>query len=259
MTTIRLCQRGDTIAPVPAMRQPTTALNHALQLLSADEHQLDGLIRQAAWVARCVGRGAFAPVTADDLAALAGEHRSIAKGQVLFRAGQRPSGVWIVRDGRFELLLSSRRRRAVVGMLRTGDVDGDIPLLLDQPVPYAARAVENGSCLYLSRADFEAVLADHPAVARQWTSSVAQRLALGQVRVVALLGQPLVRQAAQLLLDEAVDAVVGLPQRTLAAMLGVQRPSLNKVLKELERDGLIAVRYATIEIVDMLALTDLAA
>jgi len=29
----------------------------------------------------------------------------------------------------------------------------------------------------------------------------------------------------------------------------VQRPSLNKVLKELERDGLIAVRYAAIEIV----------
>ncbi|MGP4026258.1 hypothetical protein [Actinomadura sp. 3N407] len=27
-------------------------------------------------------------------------------------------------------------------------------------------------------------------------------------------------------------------------MLGVQRPSLNKVLKDLERDSLIAVRYA---------------
>jgi CRP-like cAMP-binding protein len=246
---------------VPAKRQPATALGHALQLLSADEHQVDGLIRQAAWVARCVGHGARAPLGEDDLPMLAGllQRRPVAKGGVLFRAGQRPSGVWIVHDGRYELLLSSRQRRAVVGTLGPGDIDGDIPLLLDQPMPYAARAVEGGNCLYLGRDDFEALLAGHPAIARRWMSSVARRLATTRVRVVGLLGQPLIRQAARLLLDEAVDAVVRLPQRTLAAMLGVQRPSLNKVLKELERGGLIAVRYASVEILDTFALTDLAA
>jgi len=246
-------------------RQPSSALGHALQLLSADEHQLDGLIRQAAWAARCVGRGTTAPVRGAELADPAGplggivQHRAVAKGDVLFRAGQRSSGVWIVTEGRYELLLSSRQRRAVVGGLRPGDVDGDIPLLLDQPVPYAARAVTNGSCRYLSRDAFEQLLADRPELARRWTASVTQRLAAGQARVVGLLGQPLIRQAARLLLDEAVEAVVRLPQRTLAAMLGVQRPSLNKVLKELERDGLIAVRYAALEIVDAFALGDLAA
>jgi CRP-like cAMP-binding protein len=246
---------------VSATRQPTTALGHALQLLSADEHQLDGLIRQAAWVARCVGRGATAPIRPDDLPELIGllRERAIAKGAVLFRAGQRPSGVWIVREGRYELLLSSRQRRAVVGRLQPGDVDGDIPLLLDQPMPYAARAVEDGSCLYLGRTAFENLLAEHSPVTRRWMSSVTQRLAASQARVVSLLGQPLVQQAARLLLDEADDFVVRLPQRTLAAMLGVQRPSLNKVLKELERDGLIAVRYAVIEVLDSFGLADLAA
>jgi CRP-like cAMP-binding protein len=241
-------------------RQPSSALGHALQLLSADEHQLDGLIRQAAWAARCVGRGTTGPLRSEELADLGGivQHRAVAKGDVLFRAGQRSSGVWIVTEGRYELLLSSRQRRAVVGGLRAGDVDGDIPLLLDQPVPYAARAVTKGSCRYLGRDAFEQLLTDRPELARRWTASVTQRLASGQARVVALLGQPLIRQAARLLLDEAVEAVVRLPQRTLAAMLGVQRPSLNKVLKELERDGLIAVRYATIEIVDAFALGDLA-
>ena len=37
-------------------------------------------------------------------------------------------------------------------------------------------------------------------------------------------------------------------QRTLAAMLGVQRPSLNKILKDFERDGLITTGYAAIDI-----------
>ena len=43
---------------------------------------------------------------------------------------------------------------------------------------------------------------------------------------------------------------VELPQQTLAAMLGAQRPSLNKVLKDLERDGLITISYGAIEIRD---------
>jgi hypothetical protein len=45
---------------------------------------------------------------------------------------------------------------------------------------------------------------------------------------------------AMRLLDEAGDGQVALPQR----------PSLNKILKELERHGLIAVRYAAIDIRD---------
>jgi Mn-dependent DtxR family transcriptional regulator len=34
-------------------------------------------------------------------------------------------------------------------------------------------------------------------------------------------------------------------------MLGVQRPSLNKILKELERDQLIAIHYAGIDVLDV--------
>jgi hypothetical protein len=43
---------------------------------------------------------------------------------------------------------------------------------------------------------------------------------------------------------------VELPRRTLAAMLGAAHPSLNKVLKDLGRDGLIQIRYSTIEVPD---------
>jgi CRP-like cAMP-binding protein len=41
-------------------------------------------------------------------------------------------------------------------------------------------------------------------------------------------------------------------------MLGVQRPSLNKVLKELERDGLISIGYSSIDILDFGGFTRLA-
>jgi CRP/FNR family transcriptional regulator, cAMP and macrophage regulator len=134
-------------------------------------------------------------------------------------------------------------------------VDGDIQLLLGMPMPYTGRAIADTHCLFLASADFEQLLAARPPIARRWLSSVAQRLVASQARVLGLLGGSLTAQAARLLAEEADGGRVGLPQRTLAAMLGVQRPSLNKVLKELERDGLIRVGYAAIDIVDPGGLT----
>ncbi|WP_306357897.1 MULTISPECIES: Crp/Fnr family transcriptional regulator [unclassified Nocardia] len=210
----------------------------------------DDQLRQAAWIARCVGRGEAAPLGPADLAALADllEVRILPAGSVLFTGGRPADGVWVIRHGQVELSVGSSRRRAVVDVLRPGDVDGDIPLLLDMPLMYTARALTDVSCLFLSQAAFEKLLATRPAIARRWLSSIAQRTAAAQNRLLSILGRPLPTQVAQLLLDESVDGKVLLAQRTLAAMIGVQRPSLNKVLKDFEREGLIGTGYAAIQI-----------
>lgn len=154
-----------------------------------------------------------------------------------------------------ELSVGSGRRRVVVGLLRAGDVDGDIPVLLGLKTPYTGRAITPASGLFLSTEAFERLLAEHPAIARRWLSSVAARLAHSNTRLLDLLGRSLEEQAARLLLDEADSAPdsrpeVLLPQSTLAAMLGVQRPSLNKLLKDFERRGLISVGYRQLRILD---------
>ncbi|WP_051407342.1 Crp/Fnr family transcriptional regulator [Nocardia sp. CNY236] len=215
---------------------------------SAPEDQL----RQAAWIARCVGRGVAAPLGPNDLIALADllQQRTLPSGAVAFAAHHPADGVWIVRRGQFELTVGSGRRRAVVDILRPGDVDGDIALLLDMPLMYTARALTDATCLYLAQPAFEKLLATRPAIARRWLSSVAQRTAGAHTRLLSILGRPLPTQVAQLLLDEAVDGQVPLAQRTLAAMLGVQRPSLNKILKEFEREQIVGTGYAAIEIKD---------
>jgi CRP/FNR family transcriptional regulator, cAMP and macrophage regulator len=210
-------------------------------------------LRAAAWIARCVGRGETAPLRRDDLAVLAAdlELRPVEPGQVVFSAGQAPKGVWIVRSGLVELAVGSGRRRAVVALLRPGDVDGDIQLLLGMAPPYTARAMEDSDCLFLSAASFERLLPQRPAIARRWLSSVAARLVSSQARLLGLLGGSLAEQAARLLLEEASDeGLVPLPQRTLAAMLGVQRPSLNKLLREFQRQGLIELGYRSVRVLD---------
>jgi CRP-like cAMP-binding protein len=227
-------------------------LKHIVQSLTGGQHASEAQVRHAAWVARCVGRGAAAPLHPNDLSALAGtlQAKDFTPGQMVFVGDQAADGVWIVRQGQIELAVGSGRRRAVVDVLRPGDVDGDIPLLLDMPLLYTARALTDATCLFLERQEFERLLATRPAISRRWLSSVAQRVSAGQARLIGMLGRPLPAQLARLLLDEAVESRVELAQRTIAAMLGVQRPSINKILKEFERDRLISVGYAVIEITD---------
>lgn len=220
----------------------------------------DDVVRQAAWVARCVGRIETSPLTEADLSALASylSRRDVERGGVLFAAGQTPQGVWIIREGTVELSIGAGRRRMVVQLLRPGDVDGDVQLLLAMPFPYTARAASDAQALFLESASFDRLLAEHPRVARRWLSSVATRVVRSQARILGLLGKSLTAQAARLLTDEAVDGRIRLPQRTLAAMLGAHRPSLNKVLKDLERSRLVRVGYSEIEILDSEGLSRLA-
>ena len=233
-------------------RNPAPTAERPAPLLPIPVGVTETRIQHAAWVARCVGRGKSAPLRPADVTALASvlAVRAFPPASVLFAGGDQTTGVWIVREGQIELSVGSRGRRVVVQLLRPGDVDGDIQLLLEMPLPYTGRALSCVTCLFLAREDFEQLLATHPAIARRWLSSVAQRLAASQVRVLELLGGSLAVQASRLLAAESVGGRVELPQRTLAAMLGVQRPSLNKVLKDLERDGLIRISYGAIEIRD---------
>ena len=220
----------------------------------------DSPIREAAWIARCVGDPATTPLTESDLAALASYLQPLEfdGGAPVFRAGERPEGVWIVRSGMIELATGTGRRKIVVQLLYPGNVDGDIQLILGMPLPYSARAIEASRCLFLTSDSFEALLREHPTVARRWLSSVAARVSRGQERLMGMLGRSLVEQTTRLLLDEQHDGRVPLPQRTIAAMLGVQRPSLNKVLKDLEKKKLITLGYGQIQIEDAAGLEELA-
>jgi CRP/FNR family transcriptional regulator, cAMP and macrophage regulator len=130
-------------------------------------------------VARCVGRRAAAALCPDDVSALAAtlSVREFGVGGVVFKAGGPTVGVWIVRDGSVELFVGSGRRRAVVHLLRPGDVDGDIQMLLGRDLSYTGRVLSGVTCLFPGRDDFEKLLATGLPLARRWLPSVAQRLA----------------------------------------------------------------------------------
>ncbi len=215
--------------------------------------------RDALWVSRCVGHAETTPLRPEDVEGLASfiEVRRLIAGERLQRLGEVPTAVCIVREGCLEIAVHRPGGRMVIQTLRAGDIDGDIQILLGIPMPYETRANIETTCLMLTCSHFEELLATHPQVSRRWLTSVSQRLARSHSRLTSLLGQPLEMQVAQLLLVERVDDVVFLPQTTVAALLGVTRPSVNRVLRKFARAGLVEISYGRVQILDAAALAHL--
>jgi len=214
----------------------------------SDAH--DGALRNAAWVARCVGHGAATPLGLDDVEGLAYEIEQVRlpRGSVAFEAGEPQSCVLIVRSGALGLLAGSPPNRVMVAVLGPGDVDGDLALLMAMPPPYTAEALDDTVCLRIDADAFTRLLADHPALARRWLTTIAGRLAASQQRLIDLLGVPLPQQVGRILLDEAEGGHVPYSQATIAALLGARRPSVNKVMKSLEARRIVTLAYRSISI-----------
>jgi len=184
----------------------------------------------------------------------------------VFREGDDAAMVHVVRSGEIELSRGHGDRRVTLQLLRPGDVFGDVPAFLgDVPAflgdvePFDARAVEDSTVLSIDVKTLFELLQTRPAVARRWFISLAERMQGLQNRLFDVLAGPLESQLASVLLREADgNGTIRITQAHLAEMLGAQRSSVQRVLKQLETGGLITLHYRRIVVADADALALLA-
>ena len=208
--------------------------------------------RHAEWIAewlRPVELGPLGPDDIRELVALAQEDVYPAATSV-YQMGQAPARIHIVRSGAIELSRQLKGRRVALQILRPGDVFGDISLFLRMTVPWDAVALEDTVILSFDSVALYRLLEQRPRLAWRWLHSVSARVAGFWFRVVELLAGGLEAQVAQVIVRRAEDGVLHLSQANLAELVGSPRTSVNRVLKQLEAEGLIRVRYGEVEILD---------
>lgn len=216
--------------------------------------------RFGSWIALCLSRGKDAPLSKNDVELLVDEmgESSYAGGMFVFRHGETAAKVHVVRTGTVELSREVKGRRVTLQTLRPGDVFGDVPAFLGEPEVFDARAVEDCTILSLDTEGLFSLLQTRPLIARRWFVSLAERMAGLQNRLIDLLAGGIEAQLASILLREADDSGrVRTTQSTLAGMLGVQRSSVQRVLKQLESAQLVELHYRCIDLVDRGGLVSL--
>lgn len=210
------------------------------------------------------GLGGLAPETLDTLHKFASK-RSFAQGQVLYLRGDPMPELLVVLSGSIEASIEDADgRRSVVWYLGPGQWLGLIALIDGKGSVHNLRAHTETTTLGFPRQRFLDALAGDPALALLCLNALCERSRTLYANLAAetLLG--LRSRVARLLLmlfeqhgqagEHGPEIGLKFTQDDFAAMLGVSRQCLNRELRGLEAEGVIALAYSRIGLRDIAAL-----
>jgi CRP-like cAMP-binding protein len=192
--------------------------------------------------------------------------RELAEGERLYSQGDSGDGLFGVIQGRVRLSNTSRDGKELLVMLvEPGDWIGEISLLDGLPRSQDAIAMDHCAVLFLAKARFDVLLTAHPELYQHFIPMLCRKLRLALSYVEGVILMPLASRLAQRIMElakfygvrdqsEGILIDVHLPQEDIAKMLGVSRQAISRELKRLESEGIIALAYGQLRVLDMLAL-----
>ncbi len=182
----------------------------------------------------------------------------IKKGQVIYRRGEAPSGLLRVVTGRIRVGASTAAgNEFLLTTLLPGDWFGEISILDGKPRTHDAVALENSELLLLPLVDLRRLCAQYADL-----NSVIVGLLCAHIRAAfnaiddfLLLNpeQRLAKRVLELLAKQAGaqqtnERRVTMSQQDLSELMNLSRQSINKLLKNWERQGTIKRVYRGFEV-----------
>jgi CRP/FNR family transcriptional regulator len=189
--------------------------------------------------------------------------REYAAGEVIFWEGDVSPGLYYLQSGWVKAVKSSPTgREQVLRFLEAGELFNEVAAFSNQPNPATAVALEPAGIWLLKRDSLLQLLRAHPDFALHVIESMAGRV-LHLVTLVADLSlRSVIGRLARLILESAEDDILYRPrwytQSELAARLGTVTDVIQRALRSLESDNLIAVQKQHIRIQDRNALSKIA-
>jgi CRP/FNR family cyclic AMP-dependent transcriptional regulator len=196
----------------------------------------------------------FSELSDPDIGSLArlATRRRFPKDTVVFFENEEGDTFFMIVEGRVKVtILGDDGREIILSVLGPGDFFGEMALLDNEPRSATTIAVEETELLTLQRADFQSVLSDNRSITSALIKVLTARLrrANHQISTLALLD--VYGRVARVILDMAreegkrlKDGRIAFRRAThqeIANRIGTTRETVTRMLKDLERQGLIHV------------------
>jgi len=171
--------------------------------------------------------------------------------EVLFLAGDPGDGCYRVLHGLLKVVMTSRGNERILAFLGLGAIVGELSVIDRLPRSAAVVAVRPTILSFVSDADFREFGKEYPQVYQELVTLLAARLRETDTTIAAGTFLPLHGRVACTLLELAQEfgQEVGcgrivihqkIGQRDLAAMAGIARESVNRILSDWKRRKLIS-------------------
>lgn len=192
--------------------------------------------------------------------------RHLKAGEVLFLAGDEGNGCYLLKNGLLKVVVSSPQgEERILAFLGPGTVAGELSVIDGQPRSASVFAVKDCDLSFVSQAAFDECARQHPEIYRYLVDVLAARLretseavaADSFLTVKSRLARALLELARFLGEEEDTGLVVirhKISQNDLAAMAGVARENVNRVLSEWRRRKIITRSMGYYRLHDVAAL-----
>lgn len=179
------------------------------------------------------------------------------KKQVIYSEGNHPSRLFYIQKGKVKTYKrNDDGKELIIGLYNEGDFLGYLPLMEGKAYHETAEALEDTELAIIPRSDFEALLSSNPSVLRKLIGILARNIDEKEEQLLALAYNSLRKKVADTLVtlykkyntSSGEDFVIDLSRENLAAIAGVAKESLIRMLGELRDEQLIAVEGSRIRI-----------
>jgi CRP-like cAMP-binding protein len=189
-------------------------------------------------------------------------YRNLEEGAVVVRTGDRRESLHQLLEGQVKYCSYDRAgRETVSAMMKPGDWIGLSEVFAGIPALVDAIATTPARLRTIARSDFEALLDRHPIIARELLRLFSLRFSImyrtAQDHHQLTLEERLVKLLHLLSFEAGAGersgqgVVIRASQEDLAKMLAASRQTLNRLLRQLEKDGLVQLGYRSIILPDL--------
>jgi CRP/FNR family transcriptional regulator, cyclic AMP receptor protein len=181
-----------------------------------------------------------------------GRNQTLAADQMLFLAGDTGDGCYRIEDGLLKVsVVAPAGGERILAVLGAGAMVGELSMISGAPRSASVAAIRESKLCFVSRPTFEAYGREHPAMYQHLMLLLARRLvdtngALAATTFLTLQGRV---ARALLSLADGFGHDVGsgrilvrqkITQSDLAAMAGIARENVSRILKEWMRRALVS-------------------
>ncbi|QXV63825.1 Crp/Fnr family transcriptional regulator [Mucilaginibacter sp. 21P] len=184
------------------------------------------------------------------------------KGEVIFREGTVPSGIFLIRSGKVKKYKSGQHgREQIIYVAGPGELIGYHAVLSEDRYPDSAAAMEETQVAFIPKENFLATLSRSPLFTKRLLKAISHEFSVlaNSISVIAQQTGP-ERLAIALIvlrekfkkersLDEPLTITV--PRADLASMAGIAEENVIRLLKEFKQEGILETNARKILIKDL--------
>ena len=176
-----------------------------------------------------------------------------AKGQVIFREGAYPTGIFFLREGKVKKFKTDKQgKEHIIYVANSGEMIGYHALLAEERYPDAAATLEESLISFIPRQDFLSVLSTSKVLSQRLLKTLSHEFSVF-VNSVASFAQRSVRErfAMQLILlrekykkdfTPGMEVEIDISRDDLASLVGTARENIVRILKEFKEDEILETR-----------------